>query len=78
MTLPERIWIFTNDDNPNKHSVVNQEKTIKVAQDCGETGIEISLFHLDNSKASFNPDLFYMKLLRSNTIDATDGNDDDR
>jgi ATP-dependent DNA helicase 2 subunit 1 len=61
----KRIWIFSNDDNPNQRSSVEQAATITVAQDCAQAGIDISLWHLDASADKpFDPELFYMKLLR--------------
>ncbi len=63
----KRIWIFTNDDNPNNQNPIEQTATITVARDCAQAGIEISLWHIDPAGRSFNPDLFYMNLLRATT-----------
>ena len=63
----KRIWIFTNDDSPNSQNPIEQTATITVARDCAQAGIEISLWHIDPAGRSFNPDLFYMNLLRATT-----------
>lgn len=72
----KRVWIFTNDDNPNSKFPQEQLSTIQVAKDATETGIEISLWHLNKSLATtlpngsvvqipqpFNFDIFYNKIL---------------
>ena len=63
----KRIWIFTNDDNPNNRNPVEQAATVTVARDCAQAGIEISLWHIDPAGRCFDPDLFYMNLLRATT-----------
>ncbi len=65
----KRIWIFTNDDNPNKHSAVEQNATVTVARDCSQAGIEISLWHLNKQNHVFDPKAFYMKLLVASSDD---------
>jgi hypothetical protein len=67
----KRIWIFTNDDNPNAQSPVEQSATLTVARDCSQAGIEISLWHIDPKGRQFDPDLFYMRLLRATTVGST-------
>lgn len=83
----KRIWIFTNDDNPNKAVPEEQSATITVARDCSQAGIEISLWHLDKTTTSstgaagdsedtqlpFDPSLFYNKLLVVREVDNEDG-----
>lgn len=64
----KRIWIFTNDDNPNNRNPVEQAATATVARDCAQAGIEISLWHIDPKDRSFDPELFYMKLLRATAV----------
>ena len=61
----KRIWIFTNDDNPNAQNTVEQAATLTVARDCAQAGIEVSLWHLDPPNNTFDPEIFYMKLLRA-------------
>jgi hypothetical protein len=63
-----RIWLFTNDDNPNGHSSLEQNRIVQAARDCSEAGIEISLWHMNRINAtgqqqSFEPQKFYVKLL---------------
>jgi len=67
----KRIWIFTNDDNPNNRNPVEQAATVTVARDCAQAGIEISLWHIDPAGRSFDPDLFYMNLLRATTANSS-------
>ena len=70
----KRVWLFTNDDNPNCKYPQEQLQIIQVAKDAAETGIEISLWHMNKSIISgnndkpasfypFNIDIFYNKLL---------------
>jgi ATP-dependent DNA helicase 2 subunit 1 len=64
-----RIWLFTNDDNPNGHSASEQARIIQAARDCAESGIEVSLWHMNRTDAhsgrsvDFDPQKFYTKLL---------------
>jgi ATP-dependent DNA helicase 2 subunit 1 len=70
----KRIWLFTNDDNPNSHSIMEQKAIVTVARDCAQAGIEISLWHLNPKNDIFNPRVFYFQLL----VDPTgSGNTDD-
>jgi hypothetical protein len=60
----KRIWIFTNDDCPNSSFPGEQNSIVKVARDCAQAGIEISLWHLNRSEhVIFDPKLFYTRLL---------------
>jgi hypothetical protein len=59
-----RVWIFTNDDNPNGSDLTEQARVIQVAKDGAETGVEISLWCMDKSNdKAFSSSLFYDKLL---------------
>jgi ATP-dependent DNA helicase 2 subunit 1 len=69
----KRIWIFTNDDNPNVHNPVEQGATLTVARDCAQAGIEISLWHIDPKNRSFDSVLFYMRLLRATAVGTASG-----
>ena len=70
----KRIWIFTNDDNPNSRSPIEQAATITVARDCAQAGIEISLWHMDGKDHAFDPEKFYMQLSDSDDDDKPDRN----
>src|SRR4051812_24355539 len=69
----KRVWLFTNDDNPNKKFAQEQLKIIQVAKDATETGIEISLWHMNRfvtpaagaatQMVEFNIEIFYNKIL---------------
>jgi ATP-dependent DNA helicase 2 subunit 1 len=64
-----RVWLFTNDDSPNGNAAAEQEKIIKVAKDCAETGIEISLWHMNPKPGQeFSPSAFYENLLQATNI----------
>lgn len=62
-TDSKRIWLFTNDDNPNSHSSVDQKAIVTVARDLAQNQIEISLFHLNKANQLFNPKTFYTQIL---------------
>ena len=71
-----RIWLFTNDDNPNGGKSTDQDRMIKASRDCSESGIELSLWHMNLSNRPFKPEKFYAKLLTVGGSDG-DGNGDD-
>ena len=58
-----RIWLFTNDDAPNKQDIAEQRRILQVASDAAETGAEISLWHMNAPNKQFNTALFYSTLL---------------
>jgi ATP-dependent DNA helicase 2 subunit 1 len=74
----KRVWLFTNDDNPNCKYPAEQLQVIQVGKDLAETNIEVSLWHLSRplntpssssavpsapAFAPFNIDIFYNKIL---------------
>jgi ATP-dependent DNA helicase 2 subunit 1 len=71
-----RIWLFTNDDNPNSHSIMEQKAIVTVARDCFQAGIEISLWHLNPKNELFNPRIFYFQILVADSTKQT-GDDDE-
>jgi ATP-dependent DNA helicase 2 subunit 1 len=72
----KRIWLFTNDDNPNSHSIMEQKAIVTVARDCFQAGIEISLWHLNPKNDLFNPRIFYFQILVADSTNQT-GDDDE-
>ncbi|CAE7509481.1 XRCC6, partial [Symbiodinium microadriaticum] len=67
----KRVWIFTNDDNPNGGDIAEQNSIVQVAKDGSETGVEISLWHMDTHEGKhFEISQFYHRLL---TVDEEDG-----
>ena len=66
-----RIWLFTNDDNPNGFDSDLQSKAVQAARDCAESRIELSLWHMNKAKKNFLPDKFYTKLLAIGDDDAS-------
>ena len=72
-----RIWLFTNDDSPNANISVDQDHIIQASRDCSESGIELSLWHVNRANKPFDPSKFYTKLLTvGSSNDNTDGGDD--
>lgn len=65
----KRIWLFTNDDNPNAGFPVEQKATVTVARDCSQAGIEISLWHLNAGDRNFDPKTYYFQLLVAASAD---------
>jgi hypothetical protein len=64
----KRIWIFTNDDNPNASNecIDDRKALLKVAEDSHRSGTEISLWCIDPSPSTpFNINAFYTDLLLS-------------
>ena len=70
-----RIWLFTNDDNPNGHSSADQDRIIQASRDCSESGIELSLWHMNRADRPFQPERFYTKLLTVGDDDNDEGQD---
>ena len=64
-----RIWLFTNDDDPNASKSDYQDRIIRASRDCSDSGIELSLWHMNSSKRPFKPERFYAKLLTVGGID---------
>jgi ATP-dependent DNA helicase 2 subunit 1 len=72
-----RIWLFTNDDSPNANMSVDQDHIIQASRDCSESGIELSLWHMNRANRPFDPSKFYTKLLTvGSSNDNTEGGDD--
>jgi hypothetical protein len=71
-----RIWLFTNDDNPNGNDAAAQARIVQASRDCSESGIELSLWHMNRTDRAFDPQRFYVKLLtagRSSEEEEGDG-----
>lgn len=66
-----RIWLFTNDDGPNANMSVDQDHIIQASRDCSESGIELSLWHMNRANKPFDPSKFYTKLL---TVESNNDN----
>lgn len=71
----KRIWLFTNDDNPNGAFPVEQNAIVTVARDCAQAGIEISLWHMNRPDHIFDPTVFFTKLLVATTVDAAESSE---
>ena len=60
-----RIWLFTNDDHPNRHDPSLMPGMIQACRDCWDGKIELSLWHINRTgHGDFQPAKFYLKLLR--------------
>jgi ATP-dependent DNA helicase 2 subunit 1 len=55
----KRIFLFTNDDDPNATSQHLREQSIQRAKDLAELGIEIELFSMNRVGHPFDPLKFY-------------------
>jgi ATP-dependent DNA helicase 2 subunit 1 len=55
-----RIWIFTNDDNPNANNPDERGNTMTIAKDTKDSGGEISLWYFGDK---FNMNKFYKGLM---------------
>ena len=55
-----RIWIFTDDDDPNASQPEEQTKALTIARDANDSGGEISLWYIGSD---FRVDKFYLRLL---------------
>lgn len=72
----KRLWLFTNDDNPNGNVPEEQVKTIKASQDLSNSRIELSLWHMNRAGKDFQTEQFYTKLLRAGDRDPGDDIED--
>jgi ATP-dependent DNA helicase 2 subunit 1 len=71
----KRIWLFTNDDNPNGTFPVEQNAIVTVARDCAQAGIEISLWHMNRPDHVFDPTVFFTRLLVATSTDSAESNE---
>jgi ATP-dependent DNA helicase 2 subunit 1 len=59
----KRIFLFTNDDNPNVANAHLRNQSIQRAKDLAELGIEIELFSMNKMNSQFDPTLFYHDII---------------
>jgi len=70
----KRVWVFSNDDDPNSKLKQHQIALEQVASDCAGNGTEISLWCIDRSpEQPFRVDQFYKGLLTSGADTAAAG-----
>jgi ATP-dependent DNA helicase 2 subunit 1 len=55
----KRIFLFTNDDNPNAEDEALRARSLQRARDLEELGIDIELFSMNQPGKQFDPSLFY-------------------
>lgn len=58
----KRIFLFTNDDDPNANNEHLRNQSIQRAKDLAELGIDIELFSMNKATQNFNPMKFYQVL----------------
>jgi hypothetical protein len=56
----KRIFLFTNEDNPNSGDAHGRAQAIQRAKDLGELGIDIELFSMNKPGQVFDPTKFYV------------------
>ena len=56
----KRIFLFTNEDNPNPSDAYIRSQNIQRAKDLSELGIELELFPMNKKSESFDPSKFYV------------------
>ncbi|EGC32746.1 hypothetical protein DICPUDRAFT_7342, partial [Dictyostelium purpureum] len=59
----KRIFLFTNQDNPNQYNEGNRNLTIQRAKDLSELNIQIELFSMNKPGEQFDFTLFYQNIL---------------
>lgn len=70
----KRVWVFSNDDNPNARMKQNQEALEQVVRDCAGNGMELSLWCIDRSpEQPFRVEQFYQALLAADDGDENRG-----
>lgn len=56
----KRIFLFTNEDNPNSEDQHVRTQSIQRAKDLAELGIDIELFSMNKPGEMFDPMKFYV------------------
>lgn len=54
-----RIFLFTNEDNPNGENEANRDRSVQRARDLSDLGIDIELFSMNKPGKVFDPSVFY-------------------
>ncbi|KAK2146027.1 hypothetical protein LSH36_639g02004 [Paralvinella palmiformis] len=72
----KRVLLFTNNDEPHKHSSHLQRQAAAKVEDLHQNGINIELMHINQNDHDFDVNVFYKDLLFTDDYD--DDDDDDR
>jgi hypothetical protein len=56
----KRVFLFTNDDDPLRDAFDEQDRTVQVARDAADSGVDIQLFPMGHN---FNVSKFYHRIL---------------
>ncbi|KAL6072069.1 X-ray repair cross-complementing protein 6 [Balamuthia mandrillaris] len=59
----KRIFLFTNEDNPNAENKNLRDQSFQRAKDLAELGIDIELFSMNKATQSFDPSRFYQYII---------------
>ena len=59
----KRIFLFTNDDNPNYGNDAVREQSLQRAKDLSELGIDIELFSINKTNETFDPTKFFENII---------------
>jgi Ku70/Ku80 N-terminal alpha/beta domain len=69
----KRVFLFTNDDNPNKENAVLQGKSQQRAQDLFDLGIQIELFAVEEGgeeAPAFDVKKFYQEIISYSDVES--------
>jgi hypothetical protein len=64
----KRIFLFTNEDNPNAGNQQLRERSFQRAKDLVELNIDIELFSMTKPGKTFDPMLFYQVYIQYNSL----------
>ncbi len=59
----KRIFLFTNEDNPNAGNQQLRERSLQRSKDLNELGIDVELFSMNKPGKVFDPMLFYQYII---------------
>ncbi|PRP84411.1 hypothetical protein PROFUN_08091 [Planoprotostelium fungivorum] len=58
-----RIFLFTNEDDPNGNDDACRERSSQRARDLSDLGIDIELFSMNKPEKKFDPSVFYQSII---------------
>eukprot|EP01094_Clydonella_sp_ATCC50884_P000497 TRINITY_DN10386_c0_g1_i1.p1 TRINITY_DN10386_c0_g1~~TRINITY_DN10386_c0_g1_i1.p1 ORF type:complete len:641 (+),score=205.12 TRINITY_DN10386_c0_g1_i1:133-2055(+) len=59
----KRIFLFTNDDNPNAGDMELRKQALQRVRDLEELGVDVELFALTSASNTFDPSKFYQHII---------------
>jgi len=69
----QRVWLFTNDDNPNPDDGGLRDQTIQKAKDLVELGQDLTLWYMSRPDLEFNVRLFFAGIIPVDEDDPESG-----